>query len=73
MDIKKYHDQFEVCSHPPGTTWPYIDQQLIQAQYDWCVEVLEEDVWNAITWFGDNTRFRFRYEKDAVMFILRWR
>lgn len=33
------------------------------------VEVLEGGVWNAI----DNIRFRFRYEKDAVMFILRWR
>jgi len=73
MFIEKYHDQFEVCSHPPGTPASRIDQQLILDQYKWCLKNLKTTDWAEITWEGDNTRFRFRYEKDAVMFILRWR
>lgn len=64
---------YEVCSHPPGTPDHRIDQQLIYDQCKWCFKNLNSQEWHQVMWLGENTRFRFLHEKDAVLFALRWR
>ncbi len=37
-------------------------------RYDWCVETFE----NTDNWLYGAESIRFRHEKDAILFMLRW-
>ena len=57
----------------PGSDWPAV--KYSREQYSWCVtqfgpSPLHPDAWSR--WYMIYDRFRFRDERDYILFTLRW-
>ena len=57
-----------------SSPWPFV--KYSREQYSWCIEQfgpspLHPDAW--CRWYMIDDHYRFRDEKDYVLFILRWK
>ena len=67
----KWYEADRAIDH--SSPWPFF--KYSREQYSWCIaqfgpSPLHPDAWSR--WYMINDRYRFRDEKDYMLFILRW-